>query len=175
VSVKNVTKIYPGAKIKALNDVSLEFAKNEIFGLIGFNGAGKSTLINIITGILSPTAGHIKVFGVDSSKSKNRGAISQRIGICQQQDILFQDLTVGEHLYYFGKIRGVKNSELKDIIEGIVEDLRMGDMLDKFAQHLSGGQKRKLCIAIAFVSNPELVVLDEMSSGVDPDNRRVIW
>jgi ABC-type multidrug transport system ATPase subunit len=173
ITVKNLTKIYHGAAQKALSNVSLDFYRGEIFGLIGFNGAGKSTLINILVGVLSATSGLVQVFGLNSKES--RAKIAAVTGICSQDDILYDDLTAKEHLLYFGLMRNVNSKEIQSIITQLSDGLRMEKMLSTFVKNLSGGQKRKLSIALAFIHNPDLVVLDEMSSGVDPENRRIIW
>ncbi|KAJ3346783.1 hypothetical protein HDU91_006958, partial [Kappamyces sp. JEL0680] len=173
VTISNLSKVYHGSSSKALDNVSIEFGKGEIFGLLGFNGAGKSTLINILVGIISATSGSINVFGLDARR--DRREIAARTGICSQQDVLYDLLTAYEHLYYFGLIRGVAVSDITNTIKMLTDDLDMESMLQTKAMDLSGGQKRKLGVALSFIHNPELVVLDEMSSGVDPENRRVIW
>ncbi|KAJ3272842.1 hypothetical protein HDV01_005165 [Terramyces sp. JEL0728] len=174
VTISNLSKLYAGATTKALTDVSLEFAKGEIFGLLGYNGAGKSTFINILCGVLSTTEGSVNVFGLDAKQS--RYEIAARTGVCSQIDILYDDLTTREHLFFFGLMRGVPSSEIKQKIDEIVRELHISEhMLNSQSKVLSAGQKRKLGVALAFINDPELVVLDEMSSGVDPENRRVIW
>jgi ABC-type multidrug transport system ATPase subunit len=172
VKVSNVTKIYEGAIVRALTNVTLQFRIGEIFGLIGYNGAGKSTLINIICGILSPTYGNVTVFGLDATTK--RSEIARFCGICSQADVLFSDLTARDNLYYFGLIRGVPASQISSEIQAILHDLKI-DYADQVVKTLSGGQKRRLSVGVAFIHSPKLVVLDEMSSGVDPDNRRIIW
>ena len=129
-------------------------------------------MINILCGVLSPTTGSIKVFGMDARKQ--RFEIASKTGICSQDDVLYDTLTVSEHLFYFGLMRGVSNAAITKTVKGLVEDLEIDQqMLRTPTAKLSGGQKRKLCVALAFIHDPELVVLDEMSSGVDPENRRV--
>ncbi|KAJ3308135.1 hypothetical protein HDV04_001729 [Boothiomyces sp. JEL0838] len=173
VSISNIEKLYPGSSTTALSDVSLEFSKGEIFGLLGYNGAGKSTLINILCGVIEATKGRVQVFGVDAST--NREKVAAKTGICMQNDILFDELSVYDHLYHFGLIHGVPYRKIKSKIDTIAKDLELESMMSTLAKSLSGGEKRKLCVALAFINDPELVVLDEMSSGVDPENRRVLW
>ncbi|KAJ3273806.1 hypothetical protein HDV01_003933 [Terramyces sp. JEL0728] len=174
IRILNLHKVYKGSVSKALTGLNLEFYKGEIFGLLGYNGAGKSTFINILCGVISATEGSVNVFGFDAKHS--RYDIAARTGVCSQQDILYDSLTTKEHLYYFGLMRGVAASEINNRIDQIVQDLKIpDDMLNTKSMSLSAGQKRKLGIALAFINDPELVVLDEMSSGVDPENRRVIW
>ncbi|KAJ3254776.1 hypothetical protein HK103_006851 [Boothiomyces macroporosus] len=174
VQILNLSKIYDGASTKALTEVSLEFSKGEIFGLLGYNGAGKSTLINILCGVLSATDGDVSVFGLDAKEK--RYDISEKTGICSQVDILFDELSPKEHMFFFGLMHGVPSNEVNNKINDIVEGLQIPHtMLNMASKLLSGGQKRKLGVALAFINDPELVVLDEMSSGVDPENRRVIW
>ena len=123
---------------------------------------------------MSPTEGSIQVFGLNAHSDRYK--IAQKTGICSQQDILYDDLTVYEHLYYFGLMRGVPKTRIESVIQQLKADLKIDDIMYKsLTKVLSGGQKRKLCIALAFINDPELVILDEMSSGMDPENRRVIW
>jgi ABC-type multidrug transport system ATPase subunit len=136
VVIENVSKLYNGATTKALSNISFSFSKGEMFGLLGYNGAGKSTLINILCGVLYPTSGSVKVFGIDASK--NRFEIAKKTGICSQQDILFDDLTVEEHLYYFGMLRHVKEQDIKKKIDDIVKELKMEAMLNSMAGVVSG-------------------------------------
>ncbi|KAJ3258407.1 hypothetical protein HK103_003695 [Boothiomyces macroporosus] len=174
IQINNLHKLYKGSVSKALTSLNLEFYKGEIFGLLGYNGAGKSTFINILCGVISATEGSVEIFGFDAKK--NRYDIAATTGVCSQQDILYDSLTTKEHLYYFGLMRGVSNSDINNRIEQLVTDLKIpADMLNTKSMSLSAGQKRKLGVALAFINDPELVVLDEMSSGVDPENRRVIW
>ncbi|RKP18982.1 hypothetical protein ROZALSC1DRAFT_29376, partial [Rozella allomycis CSF55] len=154
VCIKNVSKVYQGSSVKALNNINLEFAKNEVFGLIGFNGAGKSTLINILTGTIHATQGSISIFGKDS---KRRSEISEKIGICAQYDILYDELTVRDHLEFYAEMKGLERRLVLESIQKSVHELRMNEIIDQKVKGLSGGQKRKVSIAIAFVGNPELV------------------
>ncbi|KAJ3308745.1 hypothetical protein HDV04_000841 [Boothiomyces sp. JEL0838] len=173
VQISNLSKLYAGANTRALTDVSLEFTKGEIFGLLGYNGAGKSTFINILCGVLSATEGNVNIFGLDAKEK--RYEIAARTGVCSQVDILYDDLTTREHLFFFGLMRGVPSSQIKQTIDQIVADLHIPDhMLKSPTKVLSAGQKRKLGVALAFINDPELVVLDEMSSGVDPENRKAM-
>jgi len=173
VFINNISKTYDGCSSKALDNVSMSFQKGEIFGLLGFNGAGKSTLINILCGTISGSSGSLLVLGLDPVSERAR--VSKLIGMCAQNNILFDRLTVYEHLYHLGIIKNVSRGTIRDRISKIVAELELEPFLHLESSVLSGGQKRKLCIALAFISDPELVVLDEMSSGLDPDSRRVVW
>ena len=117
-------------------------------------------MINILVGILSPSEGSVSVFGLDTSTDRSK--IAELTGICSQQDILYDALTAKEHLYYFGRMRGVSISQIEARIADLSRDLEMDQILNIQSLVLSGGQKRKLCIALAFIHDPQLVVLDEM-------------
>ncbi|KAJ2996013.1 hypothetical protein HDV02_000242 [Globomyces sp. JEL0801] len=182
VQIESLSKRYTGCATNSLTNVSFEFAKGEVFGLLGFNGAGKSTLINALVGVISPTAGSIKVFGLEAKFNRILPYFDQlgyqiaaNTGICAQDDILYDNLTARDHLYYFGLMKGVEAAQIHKTIKELDTELDFGKSLDTPTSKLSGGQKRKLSLALAFIHDPELVVLDEVSSGVDPENRRIFW
>lgn len=172
IQLKDVKKTYDDGK-QALKGVTLNLYKNEIFALLGHNGAGKSTLINILTGLYESSGGSVEYGGenifddIDSFRKK--------VGICPQHDVLFEDITVKEHLELFSSFKGVTDSNLDEEIKSILQEMELLDKIDEKSQNLSGGQKRKLSIAIALIGRSEIIFLDEPSSGMDITNRRKMW
>lgn len=122
--------------------------KKQIFGLLGRNGAGKTTLVDILTDVCGPSSG-----GFYINYDQNKDQDLQKIGICYQHEILYEDLTVEQHMYFYCRIKGVK-SDYKDTIDSIINMLKIRDEFGKKVKELSGGNKRKLSIAIAVLANP---------------------
>ncbi|XP_045539376.1 uncharacterized protein LOC106715101 [Papilio machaon] len=169
VSVLNVSKVYGGGKL-ALDNCSLELHTGQITSLLGHNGAGKSTLINIMTGMLKPTRGSVVV------RCGGGGAAGARLGVCPQRDVLYRQLSAREHVQLYAQLKSGRDlHELHDQIESILRVLSLGAVAEEPVWRLSGGTRRRLCVALAFVAEPGLVVLDEPTAGVDPAARRDIW
>lgn len=168
IEIKNVCKDYK--KLKALDNVSLEIKKGELFGLLGVNGAGKSTLINILCGLTKKTSGEVAINGFDLDKDMHK--IKGIVDISPQETSVAQNLTVKENLEFFAEIYNKTNS---GILEEIIDNFKLGDVLNKPAKTLSGGYKRRLSIAIALVSEPQILFLDEPTLGLDVLARRETW
>ena len=166
VQVSNLFKSY--GKIKAADDVSLEVFQGEIFGLVGPNGAGKTTTIECIEGLRKPNSGNIKVLGLDLFSNSN--TIRQRIGIQLQESELPGRIKVWEAMDLFSSFYK-KNIDWLPLLEslGIKEKYR------SYFNKLSGGQKQRLFISLALVNDPELIFLDELTTGLDPQARRTTW
>ncbi|KAI9327884.1 hypothetical protein BDR26DRAFT_874694 [Obelidium mucronatum] len=178
--VHNLKKNYPGLdtsskqkrEIKmALNGVSFAVEKDVVFGLLGPNGAGKSTLMSILTGVTQKTSGNA---WIDSLDLDSMDDIQTRIGICLQDDILWNDLTVYEHLLFYSRLKGMKANQ-KEAIITLMHNMRLNHLATRTARYLSGGEKRRLSIAMAMAGNPKLIFLDEPTTGLDPEVRRQIW
>ena len=169
LNIKNITKIY--GDLKAVNNFCGELFKNEIFVLLGHNGAGKTTLIKMISGTEDPDNGDIFLDG--TSIITNKSYLYQNIGLCQQEDILFSYLTVEEHLEYMMELKGSKSDENQ--INLFINRIDLASKKDTMCKNLSGGEKRKLCIAIALIGNSQLVLLDEPTSGMDVIAKRKLW
>ena len=169
LNIKNITKLY--GDLKAVNNFNGELFKNEIFCLLGHNGAGKTTLIKMISGIEEPDNGDI--FLNNKSIITNKDYLFKNIGLCEQENILFDYLTVEEHLSYMMELKGsgCDNQQVELFINRIDLDTKKGTM----CKNLSGGEKRKLCIAIALIGNSKLVLLDEPTSGMDVIAKRKLW
>ena len=168
ITIKNVTKDYK--KIKALNNVSLEIKDGELFGLLGVNGAGKSTLIKILCGLTRKTSGDITINGLDLDTNIDK--IKELIDISPQETSVANNLTVKENLEFFASIYSDKYQES---VNEIIEVFNLNNILNQRAKTLSGGYKRKLSIAIALISNPQILFLDEPTLGLDVFARRELW
>jgi ABC-type multidrug transport system ATPase subunit len=141
--------------------------------VIGPNGAGKSTLVNILSGALEPDAGTLEFGGAPATARFK--VIQAALGVVFQENIIFERLSVREHLELFGAFKGIAPAHLDGAIDFFAENLQLSHMLHTFAGDLSGGQKRKLCIAIALLGNPPIVIMDEPTAGVDVQARQLIW
>ncbi|XP_064455078.1 ATP-binding cassette sub-family A member 17-like [Ornithodoros turicata] len=157
----------------ALDGIDIKFYAGEITVLLGHNGAGKTTMINILTGILSPTEGTAIICGYDILKNTTKAR--KNITLCPQFDVFFPDLTVEEHLTFFGTMRGLTRTSLAERMASVLQTVRLSAKIGDLSDSLSGGMKRRLSIAIAIVSNPKVLILDEPTSGIDPETRRELW
>ena len=175
LKLKNIKKIFPDGKI-ALNGISLNLYKNEIFALLGHNGAGKSTLISILIGLYSSTEGEVEYNNLNILNENNMIDFRKILGICPQHDVLFPQLTVIEHLKLFCIFKGLTNDKIiKSEIEKSLHDFSLENKKDTIVEKLSGGQKRKLSIAIALIGGSKIIFLDEPTSGMDITSRRNLW
>lgn len=168
VEFHDVCKEYDNNMV--VNNLSFTVKKGEIFGFLGPNGAGKSTSINMMTGLLKTTSGSIRINGKSLSEIDKK-----TIGICPQEVILWDYLTCYENLMLMGKLYDIPKDKLKENIPVILEKLSLADKRDEKVSKLSGGMKRRMNIAMATIHNPELIVLDEPSEGLDPQSRRLLW
>ena len=182
--IKNLYKTYfvcRGKNVKAINNLNLNLEKNEHFGLIGFNGSGKTTTFKSITREIFFDSGSIELFGLNVSKSSHFAKLTKEMGYCPQENALFDYLTVEEVLKYFKNLKSYQisgnrsdNSDENDINK-IYEKFGLSKYKNKMTTNLSGGNKRKLNFAIALMNNPKIILLDEPSTGVDPESRRLMW
>ena len=174
LKIRNIVKIFDDGK-KALNGVSFNLYKNEIFALLGHNGAGKSTLISILSGLYTATSGYAIYDNQNIISTEGHSKFRKYLGICPQHDVLFDDLTVKEHLEMFCVFKSVKTDKIDKEIEKILSDFDLLGKKDTKACHLSGGQRRKLSICIALVGGSSVIFLDEPTSGMDITSRRNLW
>ncbi len=168
ITIKDVCKNYKTTK--ALDNISLSIKQGELFGLLGINGAGKTTLIKILCGLTKKTSGSITINGLDLDKDINK--IKEIIDISPQETSVANNLTVKENLEFFANIYNNNNT---NTITEIVDIFNLNDVLDQKAKTLSGGYKRRLSIAIALISNPKILFLDEPTLGLDVFARRELW
>ena len=171
ITINNLSKIYKNQKSYSLDNISLEIKSGIIFGLLGPNGAGKSTLINILADLVYKTSGTIKVFGKDYSKELYE--IKPRIGIVPQELNMDPFFTPYELLELQAGLYGVPREKRQT--KKILSLLALEDKSDAYARTLSGGMKRRLLIAKAMVHDPEILVLDEPTAGVDVELRQTLW
>ncbi len=166
----NLRKQYParGGPVEAVNGLDLEVHTGECFGLLGPNGAGKTTTIEILEGLLDPSAGDVEVLGRRWDKAD--GDLRQRIGITLQETRLAEKLTVRESVRLF---RSFYNHGLE--AEQVLEQVGLTDKANAYVGKLSGGQRQRLAVACALVGDPELLFLDEPTTGLDPQSRRQLW
>ena len=163
---------------RAVQDVSTIVATGECYGLLGSNGSGKSTTMNIISGDVRPTSGMVYVAGHGVTGHFRQDGVSlarKEIGYCPQVDPLIDLMTPRETLYMFGRLRGIRSSELQFIVPALLRKLTMIPHADKASHSLSGGNKRKLSLGIALIGDPRVLLIDESSSGLDPVAKRNMW
>lgn len=171
ISVKDLAKSY--GSHTAVNHISFEVEKGSLFGFLGVNGAGKTTVINMLATLLSPNAGVVTICG--ETLGKEDAKIRRKIGIVYQQNCLDDILTVEENLVCRGILHGVSRPEAKKQCRHLSERLKLEEIMKKRYRTLSGGQKRRCEIAAALMHTPEILFLDEPTTGLDPETRRDVW
>ncbi len=171
ISVRNLTKRF-GSFI-AVDHISFDVAKGEIFGFLGANGAGKTTAMRMLCGLSRPTEGDGYVAGCDIITQSE--AIKHRIGYMSQKFSLYADLTVEENLRLFSTIYGMSSSQIREASSRLFEELGMENMRSTYVKDIPVGWKQKLAFATATIHKPEVVFLDEPTGGVDPVTRRKFW
>ncbi|GFR42637.1 hypothetical protein Agub_g3573 [Astrephomene gubernaculifera] len=179
IVVRDLRKVYPpldGGKPKvAVKTLTMAIERGECFGLLGPNGAGKSTSINMLTGFLEPSGGTAVIEGYDINTEMSR--IYSLMGVCPQHDLLWEQLTGEEHLLFYGRLKGLSGAELTNAVFAALKSVNLFNnrVGQKQAQKYSGGMKRRLSVAISFIGQPQVVYLDEPSTGLDPASRRNLW
>ena len=174
VLANQLAKKYPSQKeTYAIRDINMAISKGNLYGLIGPDGAGKSTTLRILATIINPTSGQASVAGYDVQTQPEN--IRSLIGYMPQNFSLYLDLSVIENLNFFADIQRIPAAERKIQIEKMLSFTRLGQFQRRRARDLSGGMKKKLALACALVHNPQVLILDEPSTGVDPVSRRELW
>ena len=171
ITIEDLVKKYNGHT--AVDGVSFEINRGEIFGLLGPNGAGKSTIISILCCLLEPTLGSVVIDGSDIRKNANN--IKKIIGVVPQEISLYHTLTARENLAFYGKIYGLSGRALKSRIEALLDMVGLTERADDLLEGYSGGMKRRINIAAALLHEPSILYLDEPTTGVDPQSRRRIY
>ncbi len=160
-------------RLVAVDCLNLEIKEREIFGLIGPDGAGKTTTLRMLAAIMDPTGGNAAIAGFDLRKQPER--IKERIGYMAQQFALYGDLTVLENINFFADVYGVRGKKRRERTERLLEFARLTEFTHRRAGRLSGGMKKKLGLACALIHEPDILYLDEPTTGVDPVSRREFW
>ena len=176
IRVSDFRKAYTtlfGKPFLAVERISFGLDYGECFALLGVNGAGKSTTFKSLTGDTIPTNGNITIAGFDIQT--NFKEARQMIGYCPQKDAIFPLLTVEEHLWFYAKIKGIQAALRDQVVEKAILEMNLKDHRTKPSGTLSGGNKRKLSVAMATIGNPPIILLDEPSAGMDPEARRFMW
>ena len=164
IEVENLTKRY--GPTLAVSDVSFQVQKGEILGFLGPNGAGKTTTMRIITGFLSPTAGRVRVAGIDVAESPIEA--KKRLGYLPENPPVYTDMTVNEYLAFVGRIKGVPRGDLKKRVIDVCEKCAVADVQYRQIGKLSKGYRQRVGLAQALIHNPEVLILDEPTAGLDP-------
>ena len=167
IEVENLMKRY--GELLAVNDISFTVRKGEVFALLGANGAGKTTTVEIIETVRTPTSGRVRLLGMDVTKKKHD--LVHRIGVLPQGFSSFDRITVRETIQYYSRLFCRRNTD----VDGLIELADLKDKTREQFKNLSGGLKQRLGIAVALVNDPEVVFLDEPTTGLDPRARRKVW
>ena len=171
IDANNFTKKF--GSFTAVDNITFNVEKGEIFGFLGANGAGKTTAMKMLTGLLIPTSGEAHVAGFDVWKQANQ--IKKNIGYMSQKFSLYNDLTVAENIELFGGIYGMSMAEIKEKRAILIDKLGIESFKDRMVESLPLGFKQKLAFSVAIFHNPDIVFLDEPTGGVDPIARRQFW
>lgn len=169
IRTQGVTRKFHDKEV--LHGISLEVRHNEIFGLLGPSGSGKTTLVKMIAGIDEATSGEVEVLGIRMPKL----SMMNRIGYMAQSDAMYNELTAKENLEFFGALFGLKGATMKRRIEEVMALVNLTDHLKRPVNAYSGGMKRRLSLAIALMHEPEVLIFDEPTVGIDPVLRKSIW
>lgn len=172
LSAQGLTKSYADPVAAALSDVTFTVERGAVIGVIGSNGSGKSTLIGVLCGTITPDRGILSLF---ERTTNGFDDLRECCGVCFQENVLVPELTVRQHFILFGTVRGMNPSLLRPRVSLLESALLLEDVAHVAARDLSGGQQRKLCVALALLSRPPVVVLDEPTAGVDFQARALIW
>nr|WP_315165357.1 ABC transporter ATP-binding protein [uncultured Flavobacterium sp.] len=171
ISVNNLCKTF--GSFTAVNSISFDVYKGEIFGFLGANGAGKTTAMKMLIGILKPSSGEASIAGFDVKKQAEM--VKKSIGYMSQKFSMYDDLTIKENITFFGGIYGLSRTEIKEKTANLISELELEEVADKLVSALPLGWKQKLSFSVALLHEPKLVFLDEPTGGVDPITRRQFW
>ncbi len=171
ISVRNLTKTF--GDFTAVNTISFEVAKGEIFGFLGANGAGKTTAMKMLIGISKPSSGAASVAGFDVSQESEM--VKKNIGYMSQKFSLYDDLTIKENITFFGGIYGLSRKQIKEKTALLVQELELEEVINQLVSALPLGWKQKVAFSVALLHEPKIIFLDEPTGGVDPITRRQFW
>ncbi|WP_308169858.1 ABC transporter ATP-binding protein [Acrocarpospora catenulata] len=178
IEAAGLEKTYPardrgGTPFRAVAGIGLRVERGEAFGFLGPNGAGKSSTMRMLGGVSAPTAGTLRILGLDPAAHGRR--VRARLGVVPQDDSLDVHLTVRENLLVYGRYFGLSRKAVRERAGELLEFARLTEKADERVEHLSGGMRRRLTIARALINDPEILLLDEPTTGLDPQARHVLW
>ena len=177
VEARGLTKVHPphggNAAFRAVDGIDFTLARGEAFGLLGPNGAGKSSTMRMLSAVSPVTSGTLRVLGMDPARDGSR--IRARIGVVPQDDCLDRELTVRENLFIYGRYFGLPRSLIRERLGRLLAFAQLEDRADAQVESLSGGMRRRLTIARSLINEPEILLLDEPTTGLDPQARHVLW
>jgi len=177
VEARGLSKTYPARggtpPFHAVNGIDFELTRGEAFGFLGPNGAGKSSTMRMLAAISPVSSGSLRVLGMDPAQDGPQ--IRARIGVVPQDDCLDRELTVRENLYVYGRYFGLKKQVINERIVGLLAFAQLEEKADAQVEMLSGGMRRRLTIARSLINEPEILLLDEPTTGLDPQARHVLW
>ena len=171
IEIDQLSKKYQD--ITALNDLTLQVEKGELFGLLGPNGAGKTTTINILCGLVKPTSGTAKVCGYDVVKESAK--VKELIGVCPQETAIYPYLTGAENVDLFGNLHAMNKAELNARRNMLLTKMGLDEEAKRRAGKYSGGMRRRLSLALALINDPQIAFLDEPTVAMDPQSRHAVW
>jgi ABC-2 type transport system ATP-binding protein len=171
ITTENLTKKYEDKL--AVENLSLQVGKGELFGLLGPNGAGKTTTISIICGLIKPTSGTVKIYGYDVIKEQQK--VKKLIGVCIQETAIYPYLTGIENLALFGNLYGMNKKTIKERSNLLLTKMALKEDAKRLAAKYSGGMKRRLSLALALIHDPQIAFLDEPTVAMDPQSRHAVW
>jgi lipooligosaccharide transport system ATP-binding protein len=177
VEARGLTKVYPrrgsASEFRAVDAVDFELRRGEAFGFLGPNGAGKSSTMRMVSAVSPVTSGTLRVLGMDPAD--DGPGIRARIGVVPQDDCLDRELTVRENLFIYGRYFGLQRPVIRERLARLLDFAQLEDRADAQVETLSGGMRRRLTIARSLINEPEILLLDEPTTGLDPQARHVLW
>ncbi|MFX1409618.1 MAG: ABC transporter ATP-binding protein, partial [Promethearchaeota archaeon] len=171
IETKNLMKHF--GDIHAVDGIDLQIPKGSLYGFLGPNGAGKTTTISMLSTILPPTSGSASILGYDIHKDAKK--IRRIIGVCPQEIVLYERLTARENINLIAKMHGMNKTEYNNKTDELLERMGLLERADSLVKTYSGGMKRRVNVLMAVIHDPEIVIFDEPTAGLDPQSRRVVW
>lgn len=171
IETKQLKKYY--GNIHAVDGIDLKIPKGTLFGFLGPNGAGKTTSISMLSTILPPTSGTATILGYDLLKQSNK--IKELIGVCPQELVLYERLTAKENIHLIAQMHGMAKTDYKEKTDELLGKMNLLERGDDLVKKYSGGMKRRVNVLMAVIHEPQIIIFDEPSAGLDPQSRRVVW
>jgi lipooligosaccharide transport system ATP-binding protein len=176
ISARDLRKSFTsreGVTVEAVKGIDIEVRRGEAFGFLGPNGAGKSSTMRMIAAVSPVTGGELRILGLDPAE--HGPAIRARLGVCPQEDTLDNELNVFDNLYIYGRYFGIPKREVRERADELLEFVQLTEKRTSKVEDLSGGMKRRLTIARSLINRPDILLLDEPTTGLDPQARHVLW